>query len=358
MASIHRGGGENENKKNRYGSLRMKMKYHDFFAEILRFFVGILAGLLFPLFVVLAQEGSVVPSRDVSSVAPSADVMPIGGSVVSPPRAIESTVSSPIAPLSAEVVPRPTPPLAPIAANATPVIPESPVQKVNFSQESESNLALLGISTLIAAFALVCLVCRMIKTKKAKEDRKDNPHCFDLKKVLDNKLQEITDLKGAVASSVKDVAREKIKEAVQGTSAETILASLEKAEKAYEKLKKLYEECMVEFGEQVFKGIIIENSLKDKSILDKVKIEKRYQSGSWILYNVLVNEEQIVQLSQSMVPGPWYMHFWEPGDDDFRVVFKDTIFTMKSGDTSTWTDALAYGRSIGIPEDQMDFGTR
>ena len=69
----------------------------------------------------------------------------------------------------------------------------------------------------------------------------------------------------------------------------------------------------------MYKGTIIENSLSDKSILDKIKIEKTYQS------------------------------------DEIKVIFKNKVFTIKFSDKSTWSEAISYGKSIGIPEEQLDF---
>ena len=105
----------------------------------------------------------------------------------------------------------------------------------------------------------------------------------------------------------------------------------------------------------MFKGTVVENSLVDKKVLESINIEKTYQSGDWILYDVLVNEQQIVRLSKSLANGSWYMHFWEPGNDDIKVVFRNKIFDIKFSDKSTWTDAVAYGKSIGIPDEQLDF---
>ncbi len=105
----------------------------------------------------------------------------------------------------------------------------------------------------------------------------------------------------------------------------------------------------------MYKGTIIESSLTDKSILAKVQIQKTYQSGDWILHDVLVEAELISELSKYLADGPWYIHLWESGKDDVKVVFKDKIFDVKFSDKSTWTDAVAYGKSIGIPDEQLDF---
>lgn len=105
----------------------------------------------------------------------------------------------------------------------------------------------------------------------------------------------------------------------------------------------------------MFKGTIIENSLSDKSILEKVQVQKTYQSGSWTLHDVLVDENKVSELSKYLADGPWYIHLWEPGKDDVKVVFKDKIFDIKFSDKSTWAEAVAYGKTIGIPDEQLDF---
>jgi len=105
----------------------------------------------------------------------------------------------------------------------------------------------------------------------------------------------------------------------------------------------------------MFKGTIIENSLADPSILQSLEIEKTWQDGSWTLHNVLVDEDTALKIGNYLVDGPWYIHFWKPGDDNVLVVFKSKNFWIKYSDKSTWADAVAYGKSIGIPEEQLDF---
>lgn len=103
------------------------------------------------------------------------------------------------------------------------------------------------------------------------------------------------------------------------------------------------------------KGTIIENSLQDKSILDALKIEKTWHAGDWILHDVLVDESQIEKIRESLLDAPWYIHFWEPGQDKVIVIFKNKTFEILHSDKSTWIDAIQYGKSIGIPEEQLDF---
>lgn len=108
----------------------------------------------------------------------------------------------------------------------------------------------------------------------------------------------------------------------------------------------------------LYKGTIIENSLADKNILASVKIEKTYQSDDWIIHDVCIKKWQIPEIAKALAEGPWYAHLSQPGSDDVIVIFKNKTFTIKYSDASTWTGAVAYGKSIGIPEEQLDFPIR
>jgi len=103
------------------------------------------------------------------------------------------------------------------------------------------------------------------------------------------------------------------------------------------------------------KGVVIENSLSDTSILKKLDISNSWVDGSWKLHEVIVSKEQAIGLANYLADGPWYFHFWEQGSDDVLVVFKNKIFEIKFSDKKTWKDALEYGKSIGIPSEQLDF---
>jgi hypothetical protein len=107
----------------------------------------------------------------------------------------------------------------------------------------------------------------------------------------------------------------------------------------------------------MLRGTIVENSLVNKDILKSIHVVRTWQDGSWVLYNVRIEENQIPALAASLVEGPWYMHFWELGTDTIKVVYKDHIFEIHSTDPSTWSEAVTYGKSIGIPSEQLDFLT-
>lgn len=105
----------------------------------------------------------------------------------------------------------------------------------------------------------------------------------------------------------------------------------------------------------MYKGTIIESSLSNKDILNKVKINKTWQDGDWTLHSVLLDEDQIAELSRSLDNGPWYIHIWQQGKDDVKVIYKEKVFDIKFSDKSTWADATNHGKSLGIPEEQLDF---
>jgi hypothetical protein len=105
----------------------------------------------------------------------------------------------------------------------------------------------------------------------------------------------------------------------------------------------------------MYKGIIVENSLNDTSVLDNLKVEKSWVDGSWKLHSVFISENQILKLSQSLKDGPWYTHFWIPRKTSIKVVFRNKVFEIDSQDKTTWENVIAYGQSLNIPKEQLDF---
>lgn len=105
----------------------------------------------------------------------------------------------------------------------------------------------------------------------------------------------------------------------------------------------------------MYKGIIVENSLENKDVLNKVEIVKTWVDDDWTLHSVLLSGELVQDLSQSLKNEPWYMHVWKIGTDEIKVIYKDKVFNIVFSDRSTWKDAIAYGKTLGIPEEQLDF---
>jgi hypothetical protein len=105
----------------------------------------------------------------------------------------------------------------------------------------------------------------------------------------------------------------------------------------------------------MYTGIIVDNSLTEPSVLNSLNIIKTWQDGSWILHKVQVTEPQIKQISDNLAEGSWYTHFWNESESEIIVIFKNKVFTIDVKDHSTWQEAIMYGKSLGIPIEQLDF---
>lgn len=105
----------------------------------------------------------------------------------------------------------------------------------------------------------------------------------------------------------------------------------------------------------MLQGTIVENSLTNPHILKELAVLKSWPDGTWKLHQVNLDRAQALKLANYINDGPWYMHFWELGTEDVLVVFKDKTFDIKYSDRSTWREAVAHGKTIGIPDEQLDF---
>jgi len=105
-----------------------------------------------------------------------------------------------------------------------------------------------------------------------------------------------------------------------------------------------------------YHGIIVDVSQKDKSIFNRLKILGQKEDEGWILYKIGVKKEDIEQiikqLQENMVEGTFYFHLYK--DEEFIIVFKEKIFRIKI-DKSTWKEVFEYGKTLNIPEEQLDF---
>jgi len=106
-----------------------------------------------------------------------------------------------------------------------------------------------------------------------------------------------------------------------------------------------------------YHGIIIKEGLKDKSILNKMKILGQKKGREWTLLRVGVNENQILQVielvQKSLLTEPiYYAHFYRK--QELIVVFPQKIFYL-TPNKENWKPAIDYGKSIGVPEKELDF---
>lgn len=110
-----------------------------------------------------------------------------------------------------------------------------------------------------------------------------------------------------------------------------------------------------------FRGTIVEESVEDNRILNTFLVNAvsitndEQMSQRWHGYTVDVTKDEIQSLMGALREGPWYAHFWN--QEDMIVVYRGQMFEQKTHDKTTWEPARVYGRSIGIPEAQLDFLT-
>lgn len=104
-----------------------------------------------------------------------------------------------------------------------------------------------------------------------------------------------------------------------------------------------------------FKGMIVEESLKDPRIINKLSISsvEITSPSHWHIYTFSINEGDILNLQNFIKEGPWYIHFWN--SKEIIVVFKEKIFRFLRTDRTTWEQLTTYGREMGIPGSQLDF---
>ncbi len=104
-------------------------------------------------------------------------------------------------------------------------------------------------------------------------------------------------------------------------------------------------------------GILIKEGLKDPSILEELNILGTKQGKNGRLLRIGVEEseirETVRQIQEKLVRQPaFYAHFYK--DDDLIVVFPERVIHA-STDKATWGPIIEYGRSVGIPERELDF---
>lgn len=106
-------------------------------------------------------------------------------------------------------------------------------------------------------------------------------------------------------------------------------------------------------------GTIIKESLSDDIALTFFTVKKIEETDDeiiedrWHIYYVEAQKENIEKLSSYIKEGPWYAHFWN--DTEMIVVFKNKVFAFLREDRESYVSVKEHGRSLGIPEEQLDF---
>ncbi len=102
-------------------------------------------------------------------------------------------------------------------------------------------------------------------------------------------------------------------------------------------------------------GTIVAESLINPEVIQTLGILGSEVSPNlgWHIYKVSVNEDRVKSLAKEIIDNKWYMHFWN--EREIIAVFKDKTFTFNSDDKPSRINAVNYGISLGIPEEQLDF---
>jgi hypothetical protein len=118
-----------------------------------------------------------------------------------------------------------------------------------------------------------------------------------------------------------------------------------------------------------FRGVIIEESLDDKSVLKGLRIEKTEVEAvtesfktpwlkRWTLHHVVVPEKDVDGVVKAVSgaislehKSAWFANLGN-GETEY-VIFRDKVFRMKAGDKKIRMDVFRYGTSIGIPAHQL-----
>ena len=115
-----------------------------------------------------------------------------------------------------------------------------------------------------------------------------------------------------------------------------------------------------------WKGVVIAEGLSDPTVINKFSVYKAeitkngipidYEGnlGRWHIYYVKCSREEIDALKPYILHG-WYAHFWN--EDQLIVVYDDKQFELAKNDKTTWKEAIEYGKSQGIPENELRFPT-
>lgn len=120
-----------------------------------------------------------------------------------------------------------------------------------------------------------------------------------------------------------------------------------------------------------YRGVIIEESLTNKAILQKVRIistkvervTEKHETPwltKWTLRTVEIPEDQAQEMAKAISQSldytngtSWYADF--KNDMNHYIIFQNKIFFIDRHSKAQYDEAKHYGLSLGIPAHQVDF---
>jgi hypothetical protein len=126
----------------------------------------------------------------------------------------------------------------------------------------------------------------------------------------------------------------------------------------------------VDSANGTYAGVLLGESLRPEAVLDGIPltVTKIYraalglpEAGQPVLWTVLefeVAADRVTELATALThvlaeEGGWYCDFRSAGE--VFVVFAGQVFRYPRGDRAGRAAAKAYGRSLGVPEAQLDW---
>ncbi len=118
-----------------------------------------------------------------------------------------------------------------------------------------------------------------------------------------------------------------------------------------------------------FTGVIIEESLENKDVLQKVRIIKTKAEPvtekhktpwvkQWTLHTVEIFENQADEVAKELSQSLDSEHSWYA---DFRdnhyhyIIFCNKVFKVDRSKSEQYKEVTKYGLTLGIPDYQLDF---
>lgn len=108
-----------------------------------------------------------------------------------------------------------------------------------------------------------------------------------------------------------------------------------------------------------YHGNFLDISFTDPNFIHTFKYlyKRKSRTNPWMMYDVIIPENELgntIQKVQDTLKddAPYYNHLYR--ENELIVIFKKKVFRMTL-DKSTWNEAIAYGRSLNIPDSQLVF---
>jgi len=117
----------------------------------------------------------------------------------------------------------------------------------------------------------------------------------------------------------------------------------------------------------MLKGLLLKESLSELSLLDSLQITKTeiwqvsnavaWQPTTWTAVSFEADNDQADELAERMsqaLKPMWYIN--GSTEDMVYVIFPERVFKYRKGDLEQRSAAREFGRMIGVPESQLDWG--